>query len=106
MSNMVKYESRMLDLRGGGGGGGAGQPKFLGKTRFGDRVYQKAPSIGGTFGEVSGPSLHATAGPVNGHRLELELYLIMHPIHPNNSLSGRLSSPGHPCINLSGLDQK
>ena len=24
-----------------------------GKTRLGDRVYQKAPPIGGTFGEVS-----------------------------------------------------
>ena len=33
-------------LRGGGGGGGGVQPKFLELE-----VYQKAPPIGGSFGE-------------------------------------------------------
>ena len=34
-------------------GKGVLQLKLFGKTRFGDRVHQKAPTIGGTFGEVS-----------------------------------------------------
>ena len=52
-------------------------------------VYQK----GGTFDEVSESlqstpfALRASAAPVNGRRLEL--YLIMHPTHPNSFLSGR-----------------
>ena len=32
-------------------GGGGVQPKFLGKTRFEDRVYQKASPIGGEVSE-------------------------------------------------------
>ena len=44
---------RIYEVKGGGGGGGGGVTLIFGKTRFGDNVYQKAPPIGGTFGEVS-----------------------------------------------------
>ena len=40
-----------------GGGGGGVQPKFLGKLGLEIGVYQKAPPIGGSFGEIS-QSLH------------------------------------------------
>ena len=39
------------------GGAGGVQPRFLGKLGFEIGVYQKAPPIGGSFGEVS-ESLH------------------------------------------------
>ena len=70
-----------------------GSTFIFGKTRLGDWVYQNAPPIGGTFGEVSESlvstplELHATAAPVNGRRLELNL--TMHPTHPKSNLSGR-----------------
>ena len=45
----AKVAPKLKNLNGGGGGGGgAVQPTFLGKS-----VYQKAPPIGGSFGEVS-----------------------------------------------------
>ena len=63
--------------------------KIFGKSRFGDRVYQKAPPIGGTFGEVSESlrpfALRATSAPVNGCRLELNL--IVHPTNPKSNLN-------------------
>ena len=52
MCIISRLENSVSGLRGGGGGGGGGTLIF-GKTRFGDRIYQKAPPIGGIFGEVS-----------------------------------------------------
>ena len=51
-------------------------------------VYQKAPPIGGYFGEVL-ESLHLLrlATLVNGRRMELNF--IMHPTHPTYHLFGR-----------------
>ena len=65
------------------------QPTFWGKLGLEIGVFQKAPSIGGSFGEVW--SLYtfwlcATGAPVNGRRMELNL--IMHPTHPKYNLSG------------------
>ena len=53
----VEYIEEYTCLRGGV------HPKFLGILDFEIGVYQKAPPIGGTFGEVSeSPRLSGSAG--------------------------------------------
>ena len=56
------------------------------------------------FGVSTSFALRATAEPVNGRRLELNLTI--HPTHPKSSLSGRLISPGYPYIQIFGIGPK
>ena len=80
------------------GGGGAVQPTFLGKS-----VYQKAPPIGGSFGEVSESLqlLRSARRPVNGRHLGPGAQFNHAPAHINyapRTMGSQTRFRAEPCL--------